>query len=287
MDRKEFEDRALEYLDAVYRMALQLARHPDEASDLVQETYLKALRAAPNFQEQGGGIRPWLFKILHNVFYSRVSRQQRGPISVEGFHDQSGSEPLPDDPPPAWNLASLDWDHVDQRLKKAIEGLSTEYREVLLLWGVEGLKYRQIAHILDVPIGTVMSRLHRARAILIRELGPVADELGLALPEADERPGDVAAVSRPPTSAPTRPTRAASSAASSAALAGGAAADLPASGALTADDDPAPPTPPEAVRTPTSGSGGPLKRPRNPRGTGRGGGRTPSKPAGESGAPPG
>ena len=162
-------------------MALQLSRHPDEASDLVQETYLKALRAAANFEEQGGGIRPWLFKILHNVFYSRVSRQQRGPISVDGFHDQSGSEPQPDDPPPAWNLAALDWDHVDQRLKTAIEGLSTEYREVLLLWGVEGLKYRQIAHILDVPIGTVMSRLHRARAILIRELGPVADELGLAL----------------------------------------------------------------------------------------------------------
>ncbi|MFW5652988.1 MAG: sigma-70 family RNA polymerase sigma factor [Planctomycetota bacterium] len=190
MDRKEFEDRALEYLDAVYRMALQLARHPDEASDLVQETYLKALKASANFEEQGGGIRPWLFKILHNVFYSWAARQKRGPISIDAFHDQAGSESLPDEPPPAWNPATLDWEHVDQRLKTAIEGLSTEYREVLLLWGVEGLKYRQIAHILDVPIGTVMSRLHRARGILMRELGPVAEELGFALDADEDRDED-------------------------------------------------------------------------------------------------
>src|SRR5262245_56475043 len=67
VERQQFEKLALEHLDAVYRMAMQLSRHPDEAADLVQETYLKALKASGGFIEQGGGIRPWLFKILHNV----------------------------------------------------------------------------------------------------------------------------------------------------------------------------------------------------------------------------
>jgi RNA polymerase sigma-70 factor (ECF subfamily) len=166
-------------MDSVYRMALQLTRHPDEASDLVQETYLKALRAAATFEEQGGGIRPWLFKILHNAFYTKVARQQRGPISVEGFHAEASSIPSPDEPTPAWDMASLNWEYVDARLKSAIDRLSPEYREVLLLWGVEGLKYREIAAIVDVPIGTVMSRLHRARNILIRQLKNFAEQTGI------------------------------------------------------------------------------------------------------------
>ncbi|MHC4989788.1 MAG: RNA polymerase sigma factor [Planctomycetota bacterium] len=83
MDRQEFEELALEHLEATYRMAIQLTRHPDAASDLVQETYLKALRAADRFEERGGGIRPWLFKILHNVFYSRIARDKRQPTAME------------------------------------------------------------------------------------------------------------------------------------------------------------------------------------------------------------
>jgi len=81
LDRPQFEQLALEQMDAVYRMALQLAKHPDEASDLVQETYLKALRSSEGFVERGGGIRSWLFTILHNTFYSRVKREARGPTS--------------------------------------------------------------------------------------------------------------------------------------------------------------------------------------------------------------
>ena len=166
----------------MYRMALQLTRHPDSASDLVQETYLKALRASESFEEQGGGIRPWLFKILHNAFYTRIARDQRGPMSVESFHSEQSGEREPGAPRPAWNLASLDWDQVDSRLKAAIDGLSSEYREVLLLWGVEGMKYREIALIMDVPIGTVMSRLHRARSILARQLSSLAKEIGVPNP---------------------------------------------------------------------------------------------------------
>lgn len=179
MDRADFEPLALSHLDALYRLALQLVRHPDEAADLVQETYLKALRVAERFEEQGGGMRPWLFKILHNVFYTRIAKAKRAPLPVDEVHGASAQEPAPDEPEPAWDLSRLDWEHVDERLKSAIDGLRPEYRTVLLLWAVEGLKYREIAEVQDVPIGTVMSRLHRARSILASQLAELAEESGL------------------------------------------------------------------------------------------------------------
>ena len=180
MERQQFEHLALEQLDAVYRMALQLARHPDEASDLVQETYLKALRASDRYEPQGGGIRPWLFKILHNIFYTRVSKAKRQVAILDDEAMPASGVTAPDEPGPAWNIADLDWDHVDERVKAAIEHLKPEYRSVLLLWGVEGLKYREIADIQDIPIGTVMSRLHRARSILAEELQELAEEKRIA-----------------------------------------------------------------------------------------------------------
>jgi RNA polymerase sigma-70 factor (ECF subfamily) len=178
VERSEFEKLSLEHLDAVYRMALQLAKHPDEASDLVQETYLRALKSSAGFEEKGGGVRSWLFTILHNVFYTRAKRKARGPVSVGEFHEADGNTRQPDEAPPAWDLRSIDWEHVDGRLKGAIDALSEEHREVLLLWGVEGMKYREIAGVLGVPIGTVMSRLHRARAILADSLEEFAEEFG-------------------------------------------------------------------------------------------------------------
>lgn len=178
MERSEFEKLSLEHLDAVYRMALQLAKHPDEAADLTQETYLRALKSSGNFEEKGGGVRSWLFTILHNTFYTRVKRKARGPVSVAEFHGADEKTPQPGDAPPAWDLRSVDWEHVDGRLKRAIDALSDEHREVLLLWGVEGMKYREIASVLGVPLGTVMSRLHRARAILAESLEEFASEFG-------------------------------------------------------------------------------------------------------------
>jgi RNA polymerase sigma-70 factor (ECF subfamily) len=180
VDRPQFENLSLEHLDAVYRMAMQLARHPDEAADLVQETYLKALKASDRYEPQGGGVRPWLFKILHNVFYTRLEKTRRSPSLAEDFSLTPSNHTGPDDPGPAWSLADLNWEHVDERLKDAIERLKPEYRTVLLLWGVEGMKYREIAEIQEVPIGTVMSRLHRARTILAEELTDLAEEKRLA-----------------------------------------------------------------------------------------------------------
>ena len=178
VERAAFEKLALEHFDAVYRLALQLVRHPDEASDLVQETYLKALRVAERFEEQGGGIRPWLFKILHNVFYTRLAKAKRAPMSVDELHGASTDDPGPDEPGPAWDLSTFNWEHVDERLKAAIEQLRPEYRTVLLMWAVEGLKYREIAKIQEIPIGTVMSRLHRARSTLADQLAEFAEETG-------------------------------------------------------------------------------------------------------------
>ena len=179
MKRQEFDQLALEHVDAVYRMAMQLVRHPDEAADLVQETYLRAIRASEGFQQLGGGIRPWLFKIMHNIFYSRFAKARREPVSADAAATAEATEPGPDEPGPAWDLAELDWEHVDERLKAAIEELRPEYRSVLLLWGVEGMKYREIAEIQAIPIGTVMSRLHRARTILAEQLAELAEETGL------------------------------------------------------------------------------------------------------------
>lgn len=179
MQRAEFELRALEHLDAVHRLALQLTRRPEEAADLVQETYLRALRSADSFEERGGGIRPWLFTIAHNLFITRRKREARAPSAVGEFFDADPRSAGPDEPPPAWDLGSLDWEHVDERLKKAIDELSPEHRETLLLWGVEGMKYREIADVLETPIGTVMSRLHRARRALAAALEPMRREMGL------------------------------------------------------------------------------------------------------------
>jgi len=179
VDRETFEQQALSHLDSVYRLAMQLARNPEDASDLVQETYLKAMRVCDVFEERGGGMRPWLFRILHNVFYSGKRRERRGPMTGHDFHDQPSEAPGPNEPLPAWNLAALDWEHVDGRMRSAIDQLKPEYRSVLLLWGVEGMKYREIAEIQGIPLGTVMSRLHRARSILGAELASFAEETGM------------------------------------------------------------------------------------------------------------
>lgn len=178
MKSEEFRQLALAEMDAVYRMAMHLVRQPDDAADLVQETYLRALAAEATFELRDRGIRPWLFKILHNAFFTRIDKERRAPSLAEDLRTETVAAEL-DEEPPAWDLASLDWEQVDERLKAAIGALDERYREVLLLWAVEGLRYREIADVLDVPLGTVMSRLYRARAILSQELAPLAREAGI------------------------------------------------------------------------------------------------------------
>ncbi len=184
MERNEFEKSALEHLDAVYRMAFHLARNGEQAEDLVQEVYARAFRPGAierfedNSRQGGGGMRAWLFAICHNVFFSTIKRESRQPAAVEHFFEESSTERPPDEPPPQWDGERLDFEQIDSTLKEAIEDLKPEYREILLMWGVEGLKYREIAAILEVPIGTVMSRLHRARKIIADRL--LADDEAVA-----------------------------------------------------------------------------------------------------------
>lgn len=167
-------------MDSVYRMAMHLSRHPDEAADLVQETYFKALKAEGRFELREQGVRPWLFKILHNNFYTHYRKKKREPTIADDLIQDNVAGEL-DSPPPAWDLEHLDWEQVDDRLKHAIDELPDHYREVLLLWAVEGLKYREIAEVLDVALGTVMSRLYRARSILSEKLAELAAEYGIAV----------------------------------------------------------------------------------------------------------
>lgn len=195
MERQAFEAMALEHLDSVYRLAYHLTRSPERADELVQNVYLRALKSETwtNFEERGGGMRAWLFTIAHNAFYSDLKKEGRRPTPVGEFYEESGSELTPGEASPAWDQASFDWDQVDDALKNAIEQLKPEFREILLLWGVEGLKYREIAEILEVPIGTVMSRLHRARKLVAEALSAdsdVAERLGINRLSGDENGAD-------------------------------------------------------------------------------------------------
>ena len=178
MDPNRFRELALQELEAVHRLAYHLASRPQEADDLVQETYLRAFKYADSFELAGHGLRPWLFRILHNVLNTRLAKERRQPAAVDDLTDYAG--PARPDEPPCDHLSQLDWDHVDQRLKAEIVALPLIYRSVFLLCAIEGLRYREIAEVLDLPIGTVMSRLHRSRQVLIEKLGEWAAENGMA-----------------------------------------------------------------------------------------------------------
>ncbi|MEM0913636.1 MAG: sigma-70 family RNA polymerase sigma factor [Planctomycetota bacterium] len=180
MESAAFRELALAEMDSVYRMAMHLAKHPDEASDLVQETYLKAMKAEGRFELREMGVRPYLFRILHNNFYSRIEKRKRQPTLGDDLPEVEVDGKVTEGEP-AWDLQSLDWEQVDDRLKAAVNDLPDHYREVLLLWAVEGLKYREIADVLGVALGTVMSRLYRARAILTEKLADLAREHGMTV----------------------------------------------------------------------------------------------------------
>ena len=158
-----FRDAAVACLDALYGFALALCRDAGEAEDLVQETYLRALRAR-NKAEPGEGLRSWMFAILHNVWRNDVRR--RRPVAYDG--DIDGLPSSDADP-----LQFVDRKQSGNRLLAAIDALPGAFREVIVLRCVEGFSYREMAEIVGCPAGTVMSRLARARALLKRELRPV------------------------------------------------------------------------------------------------------------------
>jgi RNA polymerase sigma-70 factor, ECF subfamily len=153
-----FEDLAMPLFDALYNFARWLAHDSNDAEDLVQETYLKALRSFASFQS-GTNFRAWIFRILRNNFLSSRSKLERR-MTVAMDSEEDGAELAVDTETPETILMNR---FNSQLMQRAIDDLPVHYREALLLCEVEEMSYQEIAEILTIPIGTVMSRLARAR----------------------------------------------------------------------------------------------------------------------------
>lgn len=163
----DFEREALACLDSLYGMALRLTRNPADAEDLVQETYLKAFRAAAQF-EAGTNLKAWLFTILHNTFLNRRRRAVKEPVAAEpdDLERASAASPAASLTPEELLLR----DTLDADLQAALDALPDTFREAVWLRDVEEFSYAEIAAMLAIPIGTVMSRISRGRRLLYERL---------------------------------------------------------------------------------------------------------------------
>ena len=183
-----FEADALACIDALYRTALRLTRVPADAEDLVQETYLKAFRAETRF-EPGTNLKAWLFTILHNTARNRVRDRAREAVTFDSETVDRAVDGPPD--PGASRLVEtpetlLLRDTLDPDLKAAVEALPEAFRQAVWLRDVEEFSYAEIAQMLAIPVGTVMSRISRGRRLLFDRLtdtrsGSVADDPRVAL----------------------------------------------------------------------------------------------------------
>jgi RNA polymerase sigma-70 factor (ECF subfamily) len=175
--RLAFEAEALASVDSLYRTALRLTRVPADAEDLVQETYLKAFRAADRFQP-GTNLRAWLFTILHNTARNRARDRAREGLTVDSeavdqaadtpSYGLSGSVPTPE--------ALLLREALTPELQAAVDELPDAFRQAVWLRDVEEFSYAEIAEMLNIPVGTVMSRISRGRRMLfdrLQHLNPV------------------------------------------------------------------------------------------------------------------
>lgn len=163
----DFERDSLACIDGLYGAALRLTANPADAEDLVQDTYLKAFRSANQF-EPGTNLKAWLFTILHNTFLNRRRRAVREPVAVESEAIEriaAGASPDPETPEQLLVRDSLDVD-----LRAALDALPEAFRQAVWLRDVEEFTYAEIAAMLDVPIGTVMSRISRGRRQLYERL---------------------------------------------------------------------------------------------------------------------
>ena len=167
-----FEAEALAALDSLYRVALRLTHAPADAEDLVQETYLKAFRAADTF-EPGTNLRAWLFTILHNTARNRARDRARDTVSVDSEIVDRAAEL----PPPGGAIETpetrLMRETLAPELQAALDELPEAFREAVWLRDVEEFSYAEIADMLSVPIGTVMSRISSGRHLLFEKLHPL------------------------------------------------------------------------------------------------------------------
>ena len=184
-DDDAFAAEALSYIDSLYGTAMRLTRRAADAEDLVQDTYLKAFRSSAQF-ERGTNLKAWLFTILHNTFRNMRRPDGRNPIEVdsEAVEQAAGDSAHEFSPEQLLTRASL-----DQDLQAALDALPDTFRQAVWLRDVEELTYAEIAGVLDVPIGTVMSRISRGRRALFQRLAgqraAVGDSKRRALPPGD------------------------------------------------------------------------------------------------------
>jgi RNA polymerase sigma-70 factor (ECF subfamily) len=182
-DQERFAELAMPYMSSLYSAALRMTRNPADAEDLVQETYLRAYRAFDSFRD-GTNLKAWLYRILTNTFINQYRAAKRRPERADlddvedlylyrrlgGLDAQIAGRS-----PETEVLERM----PDDAVKEALESLPEQFRIAVLLADVEGFAYKEIAEIVDVPIGTVMSRLHRGRKLLQKRLWEYAAERGL------------------------------------------------------------------------------------------------------------
>jgi RNA polymerase sigma-70 factor (ECF subfamily) len=163
-----FEAEALGSLDSLYRTALRLTRNPADAEDLVQDTYLKAFRAADRF-EPGTNLRAWLFTILHNTARNRARDRAREAVTVDSETVERAMD-VPSSGRAETPETLLLRDTLAPDLQAAIDDLPDAFRQAVWLRDVEEFSYAEIAEMLDIPVGTVMSRISRGRRMLFERL---------------------------------------------------------------------------------------------------------------------
>jgi RNA polymerase sigma-70 factor (ECF subfamily) len=191
-DKARFTEGTLPLLDSLYASALRMTRNPADAEDLVQETMLRAYRSFDRF-EPGTNLKAWLFRIMTNAYINTYRKKQREPKKVsadeiEDFdlyqelknHDDQFSQT-----PERIVLDSL----VDSDIIEAIDDLPEQFRLAVVLSDVEGFSYAEMAEIMDVPLGTVMSRLHRGRKALQKRLWELARDRGIVRSSTDGNRG--------------------------------------------------------------------------------------------------
>ena len=167
--KREFEEKLLEHIDALYNTALYMTRNKQDAEDLVQEAALRAYRNFTKFR-QGTNFKAWTMTILRNIYINEYRKKAKEPVKVE-FEEVENFISVPE-------ISGVQEEIFSETIRYSIDKLPEELRTILTLFYIENFSYKEIANIMDVPIGTVMSRLYTARQILKKHLAKSAKEEG-------------------------------------------------------------------------------------------------------------